>query len=451
MLDGIERISRLIKLIDSDPETLRAAAADFSVAELADGWYEMDDEQGLKLFLALDQETRGDLINELPDQDQRNLVAELSVQATKALLEEMDPDDIVDLIQTVSPKVRQEVLGHLSEEARKEAEFLLRFDDDDAAGLMTTKYAAIRAEISVGQAINFLRKAPEDLETIYYIYVVDGLQRLTGVVSLRQLMMSADSDRIADIMERHVVSVREDTDQEETAQVLEDHNFIALPVTDRWNRLLGIVTFDDMIDVIREEQSEDLYRMSAIGGEAEGYLDSSIPRLIWRRLPWLVLLLLAGTITTNVLAGYEDLIIKFAFLALFIPVITQTGGNSGTQSSTLIIRGLATGHLRFRLIGKVLAKELATGLAIGAATGLVIFLRSIFLPPGIEITEALAVAVSLSAVVVFASLLGCIVPFIIDKIGGDPAVAAGPLMSTLIDVAGLTVYFEVSRLFLDIV
>ena len=451
MLESLDSMDRLIRLIDDDPEALKTEAADYSVAELADGWYELDDDQGLKLFLALTRETRSELISELPSSDQTKLVAALSVQAAKALLEEMDPDDIVDLIQTVPPEVRQEVLGYLTDEARQEAEFLLRFDDDDAAGLMTTRYAAIRADISVGQAMTFLRRAPQDLETIYYIYVVDNLQRLSGVVSLRQLMMATDDAKINDIMERNVISVREDTDQEETAHVLEDHNFIALPVTDRRNRLLGIVTFDDMIDVIREEQSEDVYRMSAIGGEAEEYLESSVPRLIWRRLPWLVLLLLAGTITTNVLAGYEELITRFAFLALFIPVITQTGGNSGTQSSTLIIRGLATGHLRFRLVGKAMAKELATGIAIGIATGLVIFLRSVFLPPGIAVTEALAVSVSLSTVVLFATLLGCIVPFIIDKLGGDPAVAAGPLMSTLIDVAGLTVYFEVSRIFLGLV
>ena len=443
-----ETIETLRRVLAEGEGALRAELPDYTVAELADWWYELDDDEALRVFLALNQETRGELISELSSTDQRDLVTALSEQATKDLLEVMDPDDLVDLIQVVSPEVRSEVLGHLSDEARKEAEFLLRFDDDDAAGLMTTKYAAIRADINVSHAMAFLRRAPEDLETIYYVYVVDGLQRLTGVVSLRQILMAPDEKKISDIMERNVVSVREDTDQEVTAKVLENHDLIALPVVDRWNRLLGIVTFDDMIDVIREEQSEDVYRMSAIGGEAEQYLDSSVPKLIWRRLPWLVLLLLAGTITTNVLAGYESLIRRFAFLALFIPVITQTGGNSGTQSSTLMIRGLATGHLHFRLIGRAFLKELATGLAIGVATGLVIFIRSVLLPPGVGITEALAVAVSLSTVVLFATLLGCLVPFIIDKFGGDPAVAAGPLMSTLIDVAGLTVYFEVSRLLL---
>ncbi len=443
-----EMTDSLLRLLDLTGDSLREAIGNYTVADLADGWYELDDTQALTIFLALDQETRGELISELPSTDQQSLVMALSVQATRDLLEVMDPDDLVDLIQTVSPEVRSEVIGHLSDEARQEAEFLLRFDDDDAAGLMTTRYAAVRSDITASQALTFLRRAPEELETIYYVYVVDSLQRLIGVVSLRQILITSDERKIADIMERNVISVRDDTDQEETAKVLDDHALIALPVVDRWNRLLGIVTFDDMIDVIREEQSEDIYRMGAIGGEAEEYLESSVPRLIWRRLPWLVLLLLAGTITTNVLAGYEILITRFAFLALFIPVITQTGGNSGTQSSTLMIRGLATGHLHFNLIGKALAKELATGIAIGLATGVVIFLRSILLPPGVETMEALALAVSLAAVVLFATIMGCLMPFIIDRFGGDPAVAAGPLMSTIIDVTGLTVYFEVSKLLL---
>ncbi len=437
-----------MRIVENDSQNLHEVLQDYTIAALASGWYLLTEKDCLKVFLALNRDVRGELISELQPADQRKLVTALSEQATKDLLEVMDPDDLVDLIQTVTPEVRRDVLGHLSDEARREAEFLLRFDDDDAAGLMTTKYAAIRGDITVTQAMAFLRRAPEDLETIYYVYVVDGLQRLSGVVSLRDLLVAQDTLKIADIMQRNVVSVQDDTDQEETAKVLEDHDLIALPVTDRWNRLLGIVTFDDMIDVIRKEQSEDVYRMSAIGGEAKTYLESSIPHLIWRRLPWLVILLLAGTITTNVLAEYESMITRFAFLALFIPVITQTGGNSGTQSSTLIIRGLATGQLHFHLIGRALIKELATGLAIAVSTGMVIFFRSILLPPGVTVIEAFAVAVSLGAVVLFATLLGCLTPFIIDRFGGDPAVAAGPLMSTLIDVAGLTVYFEVTHLLL---
>ncbi|VDA99258.1 Mg/Co/Ni transporter MgtE, CBS domain-containing [Olavius algarvensis spirochete endosymbiont] len=444
-----ENLDGLMQFLELDDNKFQEALKNLTVADLAGRWYELDDQQALKFFLALRQETRGELIAELSNVEQKTLVAALSIQATRDLLEVMDPDDLVDLIQQVSPEIRLEVIGQLSEEVRKEAEFLLRFDDDDAAGQMTTRYAVIRADITANQALAFLRRAPEELETIYYVYVVDSLQRLIGVVSLRQILMTANDVKIADVMKRSIVSVREDTDQEETAKVLESHGLIALPVVDRWNRLLGIVTFDDMIEVIREEQSEDIYRMGAIGGgDAEFYLESSIMRLIWRRLPWLVLLLVVGTITTNVLAGYELLIGRFAFLALFIPVITQTGGNSGTQSSTLIIRGLAIGHLHFQLIGRALSKELATGVVIGLVTGGIIFLRGFLLPPELEKMEALAIGISLASVVFFATSMGCLVPFIISRLKGDPAVAAGPMMTTIIDIAGLTVYFEVAKLLL---
>jgi len=439
---------KLTRLSELDGNELQETLRNLNVADLVEGWYELDDKQALKLFLALEQNMRGELIAELSINEQKSLVAALSIQATRDLLEVMDPDDLVDLIQQVPSEIRSEVIGQLSEEVRKEVEFLLRFDDDDAAGLMTTRYAAIRADITANQALTFLRRAPEDLETIYYVYVVDGLQRLIGVVSLRQILMTVNEVKIVDVMKRSIVSVRENTDQEETARVLENHDLIALPVVDRWNRLLGIVTFDDMIDVIREEQSEDIYRMGAIGGDSKTYLESSIMRLIGRRLPWLVLLLLAGTITTNVLAGYEVLIGRFAFLALFIPVITQTGGNSGTQSSTLIIRGLATGHLHFRLVGKALIKELGTGMAIGLVTGGIIFLRGLLLPPELGSIEALAIGISLASVVFFATFMGCLMPFIINRFNGDPAVAAGPMMTTIIDISGLTVYFEIAKLLL---
>lgn len=246
-------------------------------------------------------------------------------------------------------------------------------------------------------------------------------------------------------MEDHVIYVHEDRDQEEVARVLEENDLLALPVVDSHHKLLGIVTFDDMIDVIREEQTEDIYRMGAIAGEAGSYLDFSAFRLVLKRLPWLVLLLLAGTITTNLLDGYSELSLSAAFLILFIPVITQTGGNSGTQSSTLIIRGLATGDLKFRDIGRVMLKELFVALMIGAATGAVIFLRGWLLPPGIETIQALAVGLSLAGVVFFATILGSLIPLIIHGLGFDPTVAAGPLMSTVIDVCGLTIYFEIAR------
>lgn len=426
-------------------EQIKGVIQGLSVQELLVVWDMLNDEESFRVFLHLDQEARSNLLLELPSEEQSRLLKTLSVRDLKDLLDYMEPDDLTDLIQELSPEVRSSVWNNLTDEARKEMEFLLRFDEDDAAGLMTPRYVAVRAELTVAQALAWVRKVMNDMEMIYYIYVVDQLKRLIGVVSLRQLLAARDNQKIAAVMTQQVISVREETDQEKTARVLEDNGLIALPVVDKINRILGIVTFDDVIDVIREEQTEDIYRMGALGGDTRSYLQTGILGLVWKRLPWLIILLLAGTITTNVLHGYEGLLMSAAFLTLFIPVITQTGGNTGTQSATLMIRGLATGEIRFRDVGRVLVRELAVSAVIGFVTGMIIFLRGVFLPPGISLYQGLAVSASLSCVVVFATVMGALVPLGLSRIGVDPTVAAGPLMSTIIDVTGLTIYFEVSK------
>lgn len=444
----LENIKEYMDMLEDSQ--LKETVSELTVAELIEVWDFLNEKEKLRLFLVLDHEMKSDFISDLSANDQEFLIVELSEHATQNMLKEMDPDDLVDLIQSISPENRESLWQNMSEESKKETEFLLRFDEDDAAGLMTPRYAAIQGEITVDQALKFIRRTMDELETIYYIYVLDKLKRLTGVVSLKQILAAKDDEVVSAIMEEHVIFVQDDTDQEETAKVLEDHDLLAIPVVDKFNRLLGIITFDDVIDVIREEQTEDIYKMGAMGGNTDSYLDSSIFALVLKRLPWLIILLLAGTITTNVLDGFNELVLTAGFLVLFIPVITQTGGNCGTQSSTLMIRGLATDELHFRDLWRVLGKEILVGIIIGISTGIIIFLRGMYLPPGIELLEAVIVGISLSSVVIFATVLGALVPLIIHRLGFDPTVAAGPLMSTIIDVIGLTIYFKVAIIILGI-
>ncbi|MDX9801802.1 MAG: magnesium transporter, partial [Spirochaetia bacterium] len=338
----------------------------------------------------------------------------------------------------------------LSAEAKKETLFLLRFDEDDAAGLMTPRYIAVKPSITVAQALKFVRKGAEEIETVYYFYVLDQLKRLIGVVSLRDILAASDEQIIAGIMETDIISVHEDTDQEEVAKTLQTYSLLAVPVVDKNNVLLGIVTFDDVIEVIHEEQTEDVYRMVAMGGDPLPYLESSVFDLVKRRIPWLTVLLIVGTITTNVLHHYEDIIIGAAFLFMFMPVITQTGGNAGSQSTTLIIRGLATEELYFKDVWKVLRKELMVGFIMGIGTGIVVFARGILLPPGINFFQAFAISLSLCFVVLFSTTIGAIAPLLIHKTGHDPTVMSGPLMATVIDVCGLTIYFELAKYLLHI-
>jgi magnesium transporter len=386
----------------------------------------------------------------LPISKQELLIKSLTGAHAKALLAEMDPDDLTDFIQSVSPEVRESVWNALEEEAKEETLFLLKYDYDDAAGLMTTRYLAIRPNLKVSQALGWVRKNMHNVETAYYIYVLDPLKRLIGVVSLRDLLASEDDDLVQNVMVREVITVFQDTDQEEAAKILETYDLLALPVVDQSHRLLGIITFDDIIDVIREEQTEDIYKMSAVAVSRATYLESSVFALMRRRIPWLIIMLLAATTTTNVIAGYRHVLEAAVVLAFFIPIVTGTGGNSGTQSATLMIRGLATGELRFQDIWRIIGKEILVGILIGVCLGILTVARAMLLPPAISLNEALAVGTAMCFVVIVATLVGALAPLIISRLGFDPAVMAGPLMATLIDVSGLTIYFETAKLLLKV-
>ena len=434
------------------PAQLNELLAGIPLAELIDQWDSLEEEQKKEVFHALDREDKGDLLISLPALEQAALTEMIGDGDFKDLLQDMEPDDLVDFIQAASSEVRKTLWRKLSPESKREILYLLRFDEDDAAGLMTPRFLAVQSHISVSQALHFLRRNAKKVEMVYYIYVVDKERRLQGVCSLKDILTAPDDAIIENVMEREIIAVREDTDQEEVAKILETYDVMALPVVNSQNALLGIITFDDIIDVIREEQTEDVYKMGAMEGGLDRYLDSSIVALVKKRVPWLIILLnlLVGTITTNVVHHYESLVIGAAFLFVFMPVITQTGGNTGSQSSTLMIRGLATGEIHFRDIGTVMLKEILVGLIMGFVTGGVIILRSYLLPPGIPLFDAAVIGVSLTFVVVFSTFIGALAPLVIHRMGFDPTVMSAPLMATVIDVCGLTIYFETARIFLGL-
>jgi magnesium transporter len=431
-------------------QELRQLVGEVPMDELLDVWESLEEDERLKVFSVLDLEHKVDLITSISVSSQEALIESLTSDNAKALLAEMDPDDLTDFIQSVSPEVREAVWNNLGDEARQETQFLLKYDYDDAAGLMTTRYLAIRPNIKVSSALRWVRRSAAEVETVYSIYALDPLKRLVGVVSLRDLLAADDDALVQDVMEKKVVTVHQETDQEEAARILETYDLIALPVVDHYHRLLGIITFDDIIDVIREEQSEDVYKMSAVGTSRVTYLESSVLALVRRRIPWLIVLLLAATVTTNVIAAYRTVLEAAVVLAFFIPIVTGTGGNSGTQSATLMIRGLATGELHFYDAGRIVLKELLVGLLIGLGLGVLTVVRAMLLPPAVHFTEALAVGTAMCFVVVVATIVGSLAPLAIARLGFDPAVMAGPLMATLIDVSGLTIYFQTARFLLKL-
>jgi magnesium transporter len=431
-------------------QNLRAYLAEIPMADYLHVWSELTGEEEIAIFSSLSPEARVDLMSSLPPRNQELLITDLSGESARHVLEEMEPDDLTDFIQTVSPEVREAVWGRLTPDARDETRFLLRFDEDDAAGIMTPRYLAISANQTVAQALAWVRRNAVEPETIYNLYVLDGVKRLIGVVSLRELLASDDQDRVSAIMNRRVISVREDTDQEEAARTLETYDLSALPVVDTHNRLLGIVTFDDIIDVIREEQTEDVHKMAAMTPSTDRYMESSVWDLVKKRVPWLAVLLLAATLTTNVLSGFESVFVAATVLTLFIPTIIGTGGNSSTQASTHIIRSLATGEVHVRDIGRVLGKEITVGVLLGLAMGTLVFARSLLLPPPVSVLQAATVGIALAAVIVVATTVGAFSPMLISWIGIDPTVVAAPLMATVIDLAGLTIYFLTARALLGL-
>ena len=378
-LDNLREYLKALK-----DQELKKIVAQIPINELIEIWDDLEEDEELKLFRILDLERKVDLMDTLPISKQELLIRSLTGDHAKALLAEMDPDDLADFIQSVSPEVRESVWNALESEAKEETLFLLKYDYDDAAGLMTTRYLAIRPNLKVSQALAWVRRNMQNVETVYYIYVLDPLKRLIGVVSLRDLMAAQDDDLVQDVMVKEVITVFQDTDQEEVAKILETYDLLALPVVDRYHRLLGIVTFDDIIDVIREEQTEDIYKMSAVAASRATYLESSVFALMRRRIPWLIVLLLAATITTNVIAGYRHVLEAAVVLAFFIPIVTGTGGNSGTQSATLMIRGLATGELRFQDVWRIMGKEILVGMLIGLCLGILTVLRAMLLPPEVS-------------------------------------------------------------------
>ena len=448
MEDRLEMLKRRLDRIKTT--TLKKMLSEIPLKEIIEAWNDFDTSACLRIFSQLPLEDKVILISSISPAMQETLIAELSEDHSKILLEEMEPDDLADFIQSVSADVRKKVWGTLSDAAKEETRFLLKYDEDDAAGLMTPRYMAVSSSLTVGKALAWVRKGARNVEIVSNIYVVDRMKRLIGVVSLKDLLAEDDDIMIERIMVKRVISVREDTDQEEAAQILETHDLISLPVVDRYDRLLGIITFDDIIDVIREEQTEDIYRMGAMSGTVKPYLESSVFTLVKKRIPWITVLLVAATLTTNLLSHFESLFVTATVLTLFIPTIIGTGGNSGTQSSTLIIRGLATGELHFHDIGKVFLKEIFVGLAMGISMGVLIIIRSVFLPPFIEFQEALSVGAALSLVILVATLVGAFAPLLLSRLGLDPTVMAAPLMATLIDIAGLTIYFLTAKLLLGL-
>jgi magnesium transporter len=408
-------------------------------------------------FRLLDPGEAEEFFFDLDAQDQADLLLALPGVERRIWIRLLPPDDAADLLQAVDEEVRPAVLNLLDEAKRREVSALLAYAEDEAGGLMSSRFARVRPDMTVEEAIAYLRRqavATTEPETIYYLYVLDGAQHLLGVLSFRDLFAAPGNRTVREIMTTDIVLADEEMDQEAVARLFSEHDLLAMPVVDSAGVLKGIVTVDDIVDVVQEEATEDIQKLGGMTALDEPYLRTGFFSLVRKRLGWLTVLFFAQLLTASVIAGYSGSLEQIAALAFFIPLILSSGGNSGSQASTLVIRALTIDEVRLRDWWRVARRELATGLTMGAALGLLGLVRVLV---GAALGEpfnirplllAFTIGSSLVGVVLFGTLVGSMLPFALRRAGLDPASASGPLVATLSDVTGLLIYFTIASLVL---
>lgn len=391
-------------------------------------------------------ETKGAILSYFDEDAFQGFIEEMNPEEIAAILEHIPTDDVADLIGKLPQETADAILEKMEKEGSEEVEDLLRYDDDTAGGIMTPDFIALREDITAKEAIASLQKEYIDVEMPFYLYAVDDYGRLVGVSSLRQLVVVPPETPLKDFMATRVFSVRTDTDQEEVAKIVARYDILAVPVVDEANKLVGIVTVDDVVDIIREEATEDILRMAGAGEE---FVETqTVLRSTRIRLPWLFASCIGGIIAFFIISRFEASLSKFAYLAAFIPVIMGMGGNIGTQSSTIVVRGLATGRIAIRDFWTVVFKELLIGMILGLFYGTLIgtVAEVRFNKISLAVSVALAVLSSMSV----AALVGALVPLVFAKAKIDPAVATGPFVTTSIDIISVYCYFAIATAFIGI-
>ncbi|MCS7282916.1 MAG: magnesium transporter [Anaerolineae bacterium] len=402
---------------------------------------ELPPEEQDVLLPRLDVEDSADILEELEDAEAARIASRLEARDLARILDEMEPDEAADLLGDLAPEQAIQALASMTEV--EEVGPLLAYPDDSAGGRMVPPPVVLRQDMTAEEAIAHLRAVAPDSETAYYLFVVDEGNRLVGVVSLRQLIVAPPWRRIREIMDPHVIHIHARADQEEAARLMARYGLLALPVVDDEGRLLGMITHDDLVGVLEEETTEDIYRLSASEPLDMPYVDTPILTMFRKRVGWLLLLFVTETLTGTVLRYFEKELSEAIALTFFVPLLIGTGGNAGGQVSSAIVRALALGEIRFRDIAMVVWREIRTALLLGMVMGVAGFIRAMtwHSPPLLSLT----VGTTLCAIVLWAALIGAILPLIAHRLRIDPAVVSGPAMTTLVDATGLVIYFLIAR------
>jgi magnesium transporter len=424
------------------------------VDDLLESWQDLNPEERVEFFRDVPRELVDDFFLTLDARSQLELIRSLPPGERRIWLRLLPPDEAADLIQLAPPEEHPELLAQLDDVARREVNALLAYKEDVAGGLMSPRFVRLRPDMFVDEAIVYLRRQAGQVETIYYAYVLDEAQHLLGVVSFRGLFTADSSKTVRDVMRNQFIAATSNQDQESVARLVAQHHLLAIPVLDAEGRMEGIVTVDDIVDVVQEEASEDIQKFGGLEALDAPYLEIGFWSMVRKRAGWLAILFLGEMLTATAMGHFEHEIARAVVLALFVPLIISSGGNSGSQATTLVIRAMAVQEIRLRDWWRVIHRELGTGLVLGSVLAVIGMARiltwqAIWQPYGEHyFLVALTVACSLIGVVLFGTIAGSMLPFVLRRAGLDPASASAPFVATMVDVTGLVIYFTVASFIL---
>lgn len=418
--------------------------------DIAEGLEGKPAELVLRLFRLLPKDISADVFSYLSPDEQQIIIESASGLEIRHLVDEMFLDDTVDFLEEMPANVVKKVLQNADTQTRSVINQFLQYPDNSAGSLMTIEYVDLHDYFTVRKAIDYIRRTGIDKETVYTCYVIDTQRKLVGTVSLRRLIISPENTYIRDIMDTNPVYAHTLDDQEVVAADFTHYDLMSIPVCDQEERLVGIITIDDIIDVIQEENTEDFEKMAAMTPSDESYMKSSVFTLVKNRVPWLLLLMISATFTGMIISSFEEALASMVILTSFIPMLMDSGGNSGSQTSVMVIRNMALGEVKPGDVMKVLWKELRVAIVAGGVLAVVNFARLMIMPGGATAAIALTVSITLWVTVVMAMSVGCLLPMGAKKIGLDPAIMASPMITTIVDAGALLVYFGLAKIILGI-
>ena len=445
-----ETLEKIQSLIDSkNIRELRTLTEDMNDADIADTLEQLDPESRVILFRALSRDMAAEVFAHLIPDTKEALVSQLTAPELGRIVDELFLDDAADLAEELPADVVNRILANASPETRRGINQLLQYQEDSAGSIMTTEYISLRPDMNVEESFKHIREVGTDKETLYTCYVTDPKGVLIGVVTVRTMLLSQYADKIQDIMtDTNLITVNTNDDREKVTELFQKYDFMAVPVVDSQNHLVGIVTVDDAMEVLEEESTEDFHKMAAMLPMDEPYLSMSIGELAKKRVIWLMVLMISATLSGSILNHYQSVFAALPALIASIPMLMDTGGNAGSQSSTLVIRGIAVGELKLRDAFTVLFKEIRVSLIVGGGLAFVNFFYKYAMSG--DWLLSLTVGISLFATVIFAQTVGGMLPLLAKSLGFDPALMAAPIVTTIVDAGSLTMYFAVASKIMDV-